>query len=108
MIRKVTTSGMNDAIRILVADDEPDIRNVLNLLLTTHGYTVDEAENGQRAVEMVQTTEYDLIIMDIMMPVMSGTDACAQIRRITKAPVLFLTAKDQDADQSAAYSSGVV
>ena len=97
---------MNDAIRILVADDEPDIRNVLNLLLTAHGYTVDEAENGLRAVDMVQTTEYDLIIMDIMMPGMSGTDACAQIRRVTKAPVLFLTAKDQDADQSAAFSSG--
>ena len=97
---------MNDAIRILVADDEPDIRNVLNLLLTAHGYTVDEAENGLRAVEMAQTTEYDLIIMDIMMPGMSGTDACAQIRRTTKAPVLFLTAKDQDADQSAAFSSG--
>ena len=97
---------MNDAIRILVADDEPDIRNVLNLLLTAHGYTVDEAENGLRAVDMVQSTEYDLIIMDIMMPGMSGTDACAQIRRVTKAPVLFLTAKDQDADQSAAFSSG--
>ena len=97
---------MNDAIRILVADDEPDIRNVLNLLLTAHGYTVDEAENGLRAVEMAQTTEYDLIIMDIMMPGMSGTDACAQIRRTTKAPVLFLTAKDQDSDQSAAFSSG--
>lgn len=97
---------MNDMIRILVVDDEPDIRNVLNILLSSHGYAVDEAENGLRALEMVRETEYDLIIMDIMMPGMSGTDACAQIRTITKAPVLFLTAKDQDDDQSAAYSSG--
>ena len=97
---------MNDTIRILVADDEPDIRNVLNILLTSHGYVVDEAENGLRAVEMANNCEYDLIIMDIMMPEMSGTDACARIRKASKAPVLFLTAKDQDADQSAAYNSG--
>ena len=97
---------MNDIIRILVVDDEPDIRNVLNILLTSHGYLVDEAENGMRAVEMAQETEYDLIIMDIMMPGMSGTDACAQIRRSSRAPVLFLTAKDQDADQREAYGSG--
>ena len=97
---------MNDTIRILVVDDEPDIRDVLNILLTSHGYAVDEAENGLRAVELAQATEYDLIIMDIMMPGMSGTDACAKIRQSSKAPVLFLTAKDQDADQSAAYGSG--
>ena len=97
---------MSDTVRILVVDDEPDIRNVLHILLAAHGYDVDEAENGMRAVEMVRTSEYDLIIMDIMMPEMSGTDACAQIRKITKAPVLFLTAKDQDADQTAAYDSG--
>ena len=105
-IRKVTNSFMNDTIRILVADDEPDIRNVLNILLTSHGYVVDKAENGLRAVEMANNCEYDLIIMDIMMPEMSGTDACARIRKASKAPVLFLTAKDQDADQSAAYNSG--
>lgn len=97
---------MNDTIRILVADDERDIRNVLCILLTAHGYEVDEAENGMRAVEMVRAVEYDLIILDIMMPEMSGTDACTQIRKFTKAPVLFLTAKDQDADRSAAYGSG--
>ena len=97
---------MNDTIRILVVDDEPDIRNVLRILLSAHGYAVDEAENGLRAVEMVHAVEYDLIIMDIMMPELSGTDACARIRKISKAPVLFLTAKDQDTDQSAAYGSG--
>ena len=97
---------MNDTVRILVVDDEPDIRDVLKILLTSRGYVADEAENGLRAVEMVRAAEYDLIIMDIMMPGLSGTDACAQIRKITKAPVLFLTAKDQDDDQSAAYASG--
>ena len=97
---------MNDTIRILVVDDEPDIRNVLRILLSAHGYAVDEAENGLRAVEMVHAVEYDLIIMDIMMPELSGTDACTRIRKISKAPVLFLTAKDQDTDQSAAYGSG--
>lgn len=106
ILGKVTTSLMNDTIRILVVDDEPDIRNIVNILLTTRGYAVDEAENGLRAVEMARSMEYDLIILDIMMPELSGTDACAQIRKIPKAPVLFLTAKDQDADQTAAYGSG--
>ena len=97
---------MNDTIRILVVDDEPDIRNVLRILLNAHGYAVDEAENGMRAVQMAHSVEYDLIIMDIMMPELSGTDACAQIRKRSKAPVLFLTAKDQDDDRTVAYTSG--
>ena len=97
---------MNDTIRILVVDDEPDIRNVLRILLIAHGYAVDEAENGMRAVQMAHSVEYDLIIMDIMMPELSGTDACAQIRKRSKAPVLFLTAKDQDDDRTVAYTSG--
>ena len=97
---------MSDMVRILVVDDEPDIRNVLRILLNAHGYTVDEAENGVRAVQMAQSVEYDLIIMDIMMPELSGTDACARIRKRSKAPVLFLTAKDQDDDRTLAYGSG--
>ena len=55
--------------RILVVDDEPDIRNILHILLSSRGYAVDEAENGLRAVACVRAQpDYDLIIMDIMMP----------------------------------------
>ena len=97
---------MEVPIRILVVDDEPDIRNVLRLLLTSRGYSVEEAANGREALEQVQKNAYDLIILDIMMPEMNGVDACAALREISSAPVLFLTAKDQDADKQEAFHSG--
>lgn len=94
-------------VRILVVDDEPDIRNILHILLSSRGYEVDEAENGLRAVELVRAQpDYDLIILDIMMPGMDGVSACAEIRRHSVAPILFLTAKAQPADMSDAYGSG--
>ena len=97
---------MESPIRILVVDDEPDIRTVLRLLLTSRGYSVEEAENGRAALEHVRQHNFDLIILDIMMPEMNGVDACEALRRITAAPVLFLTAKDQDADKTEAFLSG--
>ncbi len=97
---------MNPVIRILVVDDEPDIRNVLRILLTAHGYAVEEAANGRAAVQRVQEQSFDLIILDIMMPDMNGIDACAQLRQFTTVPILFLTARDQDHDLSAAFDSG--
>ena len=94
-------------VRILVVDDEPDIRNILHILLSSRGYEVDEAENGLRAVELVRAQpDYDLIILDIMMPGMDGVAACAEIRQHSVAPILFLTAKAQPADMSDAYGSG--
>ena len=91
-------------VRILVVDDEPDIRNILHILLSSRGYEVDEAENGLRAVELVRAQpDYDLIILDIMMPGMDGVSACAEIRQHSVAPILFLTAKAQPADMSDAY-----
>ena len=94
-------------VRILVVDDEPDIRNILHILLSSRGYEVDEAENGLRAVECVRAQpDYDLIILDIMMPGMDGVAACTEIRQYSVAPILFLTAKAQPADMSDAYGSG--
>ena len=88
-------------VRILVVDDEPDIRNILHILLSSRGYEVDEAENGLRAVELVRAQpDYDLIILDIMMPGMDGVAACTEIRQHSVAPILFLTAKAQPADMS--------
>lgn len=98
---------MEAPIRILVVDDEPDIRNILRILLTSRGYVVEEAENGRKAVELVQAQpDFDLIILDIMMPEVDGIEACEQIRALSVAPVLFLTARAQDADKSDAYQSG--
>ncbi|MBQ7387639.1 MAG: response regulator transcription factor [Clostridia bacterium] len=94
-------------MKILVCDDELDIRNVLRLLLENAGYVVVEASNGAAAIEAVRSdSEIDLCIMDIMMPVMSGIDATAKIRDFSDVPIIFLTAKSLESDKEAAYSGG--
>ena len=96
----------NSEIKILVVDDEADIRKIVRLLLQKKGYSVFEASNGALAVEAVQNGEFDFIIMDIMMPKMSGVEATAKIREISTVPILFLTAKSLDRDKESAYLSG--
>lgn len=92
---------------ILIVDDEKDIRRIISICLKKEGYNVLEAENGQRAVEIVkENNNIDMIIMDIMMPGMSGIDACREIRRFSPIPVLFLTAKTQENDKNEAYDIG--
>ncbi|MDD6154128.1 MAG: response regulator transcription factor [Eubacteriales bacterium] len=93
--------------RILAVDDDPNIREVLSVLLSSEGYYVDTAENGMAAVEKIFSGKiYDLIILDIMMPDMDGISVCREIRKKTSVPVLFLTAKSQDQDKVDAYTSG--
>ena len=98
---------MMDMIRILAVDDEPDLRSLLRILLKNRGYEVLEAASGQEAVDMVRSEpRIDLVIMDIMMPGLNGVQACAEIRKFSTVPMLFLTAKSQLADKAEAYASG--
>lgn len=98
---------MSELIKILAVDDEPDLRNLLRILLKGKGYEVDEAASGAQAVAMVrQTPIYDLVIMDIMMPDMDGVEACREIRKFSTVPLLFLTARGQLEDKNQAYGSG--
>ena len=98
---------MYDGSHILVVDDEPDIRDVLRLLLERHGYIVSEASDGTDAVNFTAMhSDLDLIILDVMMPGLSGTEACNAIRAYSNAPILFLTAKTSEADRLDAYRSG--
>lgn len=92
--------------KILVVDDEADIRKIVRLLLQKKGYSVVEANNGISAVDTVVNDDIDLVIMDIMMPQMNGIDATKEIRKISTVPVLFLTAKSLVADKESAYLSG--
>ncbi len=93
--------------KILIVDDEADIRNVLEILLTGNGFTVLQASNAPIAVETVKSnSDIDLVILDIMMPGASGIDAIKSIRRFSKVPVLFLTAKTTDYDKNEAYKNG--
>lgn len=95
------------AYRVLIADDEPDIRNLVSIFLQKNGYTVFTAKNGGEAVrELRQNGEFDLVIMDIMMPDMDGIRACREIRTFSTVPLLFLTAKTQEADKQQAYEIG--
>lgn len=96
----------NSEIKILVVDDEADIRRVVRLLLENKGYSVSEASNGELALAHVSENDTDLVIMDIMMPKMSGVTAVTKIREISTVPVLFLTAKSLDRDKESAYLSG--
>ena len=94
-------------MRILISDDEIEIRKVLRLLLENAGYEILEASDGARAVETVrQHRDIDLCIMDIMMPAMSGIEATRLIREFSTVPVLFLSARSLESDKEAAYSGG--
>lgn len=94
-------------MRILIVDDEIEIRKVLRLLLENAGYEIVEAGDGAEAVDAVRSdSQIALCIMDIMMPVMSGIEAVRRIRDFSTLPVLFLTAKSLESDKEEAYSGG--
>ena len=98
---------MSSIQQILVVDDDADIREVIRIQLENKGYLVLEAANGNDAVNTVkENPDIDLIILDIMMPGMSGIEACAHIRTFHSAPVLFLTAKSKETDKNDAYQNG--
>lgn len=91
--------------RILIADDSPEIIEILTILLNSEEYDVITAMNGEDAVNLVDDT-IDLIVLDVMMPLKSGFIACKEIREKTIAPILFLTAKDNDSDKAIGFSAG--
>ena len=94
-------------MRILIVDDEIDIRKVLRLLLENVGHEIVEAADGEAAVRAVEADrDIDLCIMDIMMPIMNGIEATKKIREFSTLPVLFLTARSLDSDKEQAYSGG--
>lgn len=96
---------MEKRTKILIADDNPEIREVLGVLLKSEGYEVEEAVDGDDAVAKAANSP-DLIILDVMMPGKDGFKACVDIRKITMAPILFLTAKTEDADKTMGFSAG--
>lgn len=84
---------------ILVCDDEQDIVSALEIYLTAEGYRVLKAYNGKEALAVAAREEVHLILMDIMMPVMDGLTAMAQLRQTSNVPVILLTAKSEDTDK---------
>jgi DNA-binding response OmpR family regulator len=86
-------------MRILIVEDEPGIANFLKDGLVEESFAVDLASNGNKALEMAQLNEYDLILLDWMIPGLSGIEVCRQFRKTnTNTPIIFLTAKDTVSD----------
>lgn len=85
--------------KILIAEDNKDILNLLRLHLTKEGYTVICAENGNRAIEIFNNDNIDLVILDIMMPGADGFEVLQHIRKTSMAPVIFLTARSEESDK---------
>lgn len=86
-------------MKILIADDEADIRNLIKISLEENGYTVVTAQNGRQALDIVRSEDIQLAILDVMMPVMDGFNLLRHIRAHSTIPVIMLTARADDMDK---------
>ncbi len=93
--------------RILVVDDEKNIREVIKEYAEFEGHEVSEACDGMQAIEMVKSNDYDIIIMDVMMPRLDGYSACKEIRKIKQIPVMMLSARGEEYDKLFGFEIGV-
>jgi two-component system response regulator RegX3 len=84
--------------RILLVEDEIALSEPLSFLLSKEGYTVTVADTGTRAVDVFATGDFDLILLDLMLPGIPGTEVCRQIRTSSQVPIIMLTAKDSEVD----------
>ena len=85
--------------RILVVDDEPAIRDAVGYALRTEGFEVDLVADGERALEAALGTPYDVVVLDLMLPRMSGTEVCRRVRAESAVPIIMLTARGAELDR---------
>ena len=97
---------MAENITVLIVDDEDRIRRLLKMYLEREGYAVEEAENGEQAVEMAYENDYHCILLDIMMPEKDGLQVCAEIREKKMTPIILLTAKGEEANRVQGFELG--
>ena len=81
--------------KILIADDEAQIREILRIYFEKEGFEVIEAEDGAAAILKVQSEKPDILLLDIMMPVLDGIEVCKQVRKMSDLPIIMVTAKDE-------------
>ncbi|MBR1423158.1 MAG: response regulator transcription factor [Ruminococcus sp.] len=93
--------------KILVVDDEAKIRLIIKEYAEFEGYKVTEAEDGMDAVEKVRNEDFDIIVMDIMMPKLDGYSACKEIKKIKQIPVIMLSARGEEYDKLFGFEIGV-
>ena len=95
-------------LKILIAEDDRELRQLFSHVLNRHGYTVIGVSNGQEALDALDKDFYDMIISDIMMPVMDGYELVRQLRDVgNTTPILMITAKDAFDDMRLGFQSGV-
>ena len=87
------------AFKILLVDDDPNIRQLLNLYLTKEGYSVDMAERGDTALNMFRQNPPGLMLLDVMLPGMDGWQVLREVRKVSNIPIIMLTAKDETFDK---------
>ena len=92
--------------KILIVEDEANIRELLRLYLEREGYTVLEAENGVEGIKKWKSDKPDMLLLDVMMPVMDGWEVCREIRAESDVPIIMLTAKGETADRVSGLEMG--
>jgi two-component system KDP operon response regulator KdpE len=93
--------------RILVVDDESQIRRVMRATLISNGYEISEARNGEEALGLVRSSEFDLVLLDVNMPGKSGIETCREIRAIGSQPaIIMVTVRDSEVDKVEALDAG--
>lgn len=93
--------------KILIVDDEDNIREVLKEYAEFEGHEVDEAGDGMKAIEMTKAKDYDIIIMDVMLPRLDGYSACKEIRKFKQTPMLMLSARGEEYDKLHGFDVGI-
>ncbi len=93
--------------KLLVVDDEPKIRDIIREYAEFEGYEVDEAEDGMVALGLCKLNDYDLIVMDIMMPKLDGFSACKEIKKIKDIPTIMLSARGEEYDKLFGFELGI-
>lgn len=98
---------MSDAVQtILVVDDEERIRRLLKMYLEKESFVIEEADNGELALQKALDKNYDLIILDVMLPGMDGMEVCTRLRQIKATPVILLTAKGEESNRVHGFEAG--
>ncbi len=90
---------MSAQTSILVADDDPGVLDVVAFMLRREGFAVDEEKDGTAALEAARSRPYDIVILDVMLPGVSGTEVCRELRAESDVPILMLTARDAESDR---------
>ncbi|MFV0413902.1 MAG: response regulator transcription factor [Oscillospiraceae bacterium] len=94
-------------VKLLIVDDEAKIRQLVQKYAALEGYEVTEAQDGLQAVQLCQTNEYDLVIIDVMMPELDGFSAVKEIRKSSNVPIIMLSARGEEYDRIHGFENGI-